>query len=394
MNLHATSAPVRGESTFIARCIRGIEWILAAEIETRIRPEAITLAHRTVRFTICRLPALDDLRFITADDVFLQVGVIDGVDRTRASLARLRELANGLAWDDALLRLGHLQGSAPWMGYSITASALGRRNYNRYEIEDAVAEGAAIALSRLPRTSGGPQQGIPELALRIHLDGAQAVVAARIFETPLHRRNYKVRSCAGTLHPPLAAAMAMIAGLEPGSQVIDPFTGVGTIPIEAKRLQPEATVIGVDIDAARVAGAAENARRAGVRPDFVRADAGRLPCDRGGFTHVISNPPWHRAVAMTGRLAHAPRERERGLARLLQPGGRAVLLLDPHDPLAEGGALGFCLLHRSWLSVFGQYPRLCVLSSGEKVGGAPREAVWSSSLERWYWAADTVEVRC
>lgn len=276
MHIRFSAAP-RGRLELLARCIRGIEWIVAAEAETRLNPGPIALAHREIRFSTATSPSPEALRLATADDVFLIVADVEGIDHTRSSLARLRAVAHELPWAIVLGRLRQLRPDAEWSAFTISASALGKRNFSRYEVEDQVAEGAAAALGLPYRATRSAVHDGPELAIRVHLVGTRATFALRVFDAPLHRRAYKQRSCVGTLHPPLAAAMAMLAGLRPGVRLLDPFAGVGTVAIEARSLQPRANVAGSDIDHARLRDAAINAREAGVAVGFARADAAHLP---------------------------------------------------------------------------------------------------------------------
>ncbi len=380
---------------FLARCIRGIEWIVAAEVETLFDAEPLTLGHREIRFSTRTVPSRQTLQLASADDVFLVVGEGEQIDRHRASLSRLGKLARELPWTIALSDLTRLRAETVWSGFSISASSLGRRNYTRHEIEDHVGEGASAALGLPYRATQSAMLPGPELSIRVHLVGTRATFALRVFDTPLHRREYKQRSCVGTLHPPLAAAMAMVAGMRPNVRLLDPFSGVGTVPIEAYRLQPLTKAVGADIDHARLRDAAVNVRHAGVDVDLARADWANSPWSDGAFSRIVSNVPWGKAVAAQGDLASTPAARDREIARVLDDTGRAVLLVHPEDPLGSGmcDGLPLVLCHRSWLSLFGQHPRLCVLAkkgAGE-YGAIDVDAPWGLSLERRIRDADTVE---
>jgi 23S rRNA G2445 N2-methylase RlmL len=380
---------------FLARCIRGIEWIVAAEVEETLDVDAVSLGHREVRFSMGAVPSAKSLQLASADDAFLVLGEADGVDHTRASLAGLAEAARDLPWMDALSNLRRIRSGVEWSAFTISASFLGRRNYNRYEIEDHVAE-AALAALKLPyrATREDIQPGL-ELSLRVHVVEERATFALRVFDTPLHRRQYKQRSHIGTLHPPLAAAMAMVAGLRPGGTVLDPFAGAGTVAIEAHLLQPSATVVGTDIGHARLVDAGVNVRGARVGADLVVADVIRLPFAYGGFDRVVTNVPWQVTVKAEGDLARSPESRDRELARVLDHGGRAVLLVHEDDPVRLGtaGDLGLALCHRSWLSVSGQHPRLCILAREGAVASGPidSDAPFGRALARNLPRADTVE---
>jgi tRNA (guanine6-N2)-methyltransferase len=380
---------------FLARCIRGIEWIVAAEVEETLDVGAVSLGHREVRFSTGTLPSAKSLQLASADDAFLVLGEAGGVDHTRASLARLTEAARDLPWTDALSNVKRIRPSVEWSAFTISASFLGRRNYNRYEIEDHVAEAAAAALKLPYRATRDDTPAGLELSLRVHVVEGRATFALRVFDTPLHRRRYKQRSHIGTLHPPLAAAMAMVAGLRPGATVLDPFAGAGTVAIESNLLQPSAIVIGTDIDHERLADAGVNARAAGVGAALLVADAVRLPFPYGGFDRVVTNVPWQVAVEVEGDLARSPEARDRELARVLEGGGRAVLLVNEDDPVRLGtaGDLGLALCHRSWLSVSGQHPRLCILAREDAVGAGPidTDAPFGRALARNLPHAGTME---
>jgi 23S rRNA G2445 N2-methylase RlmL len=348
---------------FLARCLHGLEWALAAEIDhLGARPTAV--GHRELRFDDPS-PTAERLKLRVADDVFLFVGDVGGVDKTRAALARLEARSNTIPWRPALRALQAIRPAASWHHLTVVASFLGKRNYNRYELEDSVGPRVASALG-LPFKASRELRSIEQtLTVRLHVVDQQATFALRLFDEPLHRRDYKVRSRPGTLHPPLAAAMAMIAGLRDGAAVLDPFCGIGTIAIESKRLQPTARVWGSDLDDKRLLDAEANARAAGVDVNWVRADAGRLPFERGAFARLVTNPPWGGAVDAAGSLATAgSASLGRGFAAVLADDPRVVVLVDA--PMTDGRRFsveGLELQFEASVSVFGRHPRLLVFGS-------------------------------
>ena len=85
----------------LARTLRGIEWIAAAEIRAALGISEIAYGHRELRFSLPELvPEL--LALGTVDDVFLVAGEIEGITGRRESLARAASLGPDL---DELARL-------------------------------------------------------------------------------------------------------------------------------------------------------------------------------------------------------------------------------------------------------------------------------------------------
>jgi tRNA (guanine6-N2)-methyltransferase len=245
----------------LARTLRGIEWIARDEVCSRLGIAHVELGHRELRFSLPELVP-DLLELGTVDDVFQVLAEVDGVTRRRESLARLASLDLG---------------AAPT--FDVTASFLGKRNYSRFELEDAVA--ASMGGKRVARDGS--------VSLRVHVVGEVATVAARIARRPLHRRAYRVATVPGSVHPPLARALALLAG-EP---FVDPFCGAGTIPIEGALAGLQTR--GSDIHLRAVEAARLNAASARVEVPFEVADAASL----GETNCVVTNPPWGKAVPAT-----------------------------------------------------------------------------------------------
>jgi tRNA (guanine6-N2)-methyltransferase len=283
----------------VARCLRGIEWICAAELAgLGARVEAVE--HRLVACRAALTPAL--LAAGTVDDLFLLALELTDAGRQRTALAALRAQSERAGAAPLVAAVEALRPLPPGASFEVVASFLGRRNYNRFEVERAVGEGLERALGR--RFVAGPlgADEHPPLSWRVHLFDGGGFLGLRLAAGPLHRRPYRLSSLTGTLHPPLARAAAVLAGVGPGDRVLDPFCGAGTMLLEAAAREPAARLLGADVAADAVGAAAANAERAGVRVALVVADAGRLPVPDGGGGALLTNPPWSRRLAPAASL--------------------------------------------------------------------------------------------
>jgi tRNA (guanine6-N2)-methyltransferase len=309
-----------------ARAGRGFEWIAAAEIGLRRGWRVDEVGHRSVFFAADR--ADDALGLRTVDDVYVHCGRIAGLDHTRASLQRLEA---GVAELDLERQPGEGR---------VTASFLGRRNYNRFEIEEVVQLGAGH--------------------WRVHLWDEFADVGLRIADEPLHRRAWKVADRPGTLHPPAAAAVALLGAPAPGDRVLDPFCGAGTIMIEALLLEPGLRAQGADIDPAAVALARENLRRAGVTAEVREADA---TIAEVGTNRLLTNLPWGAASPARGSLA-AFVDR---IPIILDPAGRVAVLAAPETELAAAlDRAGFAVRHQSRVRLSGRVADLVAAGAADE----------------------------
>ena len=324
-----TSAPgcramVASPVPLLARTVRGIEWISAAELTIGHSASRLELGHRFVEFSAPLQPSL--LRAGSVDDIFLLAARFEGVDHRRSALSELTEQAAAVDTAPVLERLAWVRPPAADRRFEVVASFLGRRNYTRFDIERAVGTGLEFASTG--RFVPGPIRGgeHPSLSWRVHLFDKSGFLGLRLAAAPLHRRAYRTRSVEGSLHPPLARAAVLLAGLEAGDLVLDPCCGAGTLPLEASLQQPAARLIGSDLelDAVRIA----RANAAGA-PElwWLVADAALLPLPDGCVETALTNPPWRRQVDLLGLLTDGLDPLWRELARVGCASGRIVVLL-------------------------------------------------------------------
>ena len=314
---------------FLARSIRGLEWLSAAEIRARLGAEITGVGHREVHFELPNIHSgLAELS--TVDDVFLNCGQIDDIDHRRTSLHSLAEKAEKLEFAKTLAEVEKTRLIWYPKRFGVVASFLGRRNYNRFEIETALGGVIANQCNAVMQTLTARDN--TDVSWRIHLQGHQAYVGLRLFSKPLHRRTYKSVSRTGTLYPPIASAMALLVGLWSDTRFLDPFCGVGTIGIEAAKLNSMIQPIASDIDSSVILLAQGNAKLANVPIHFLAADAGKLPFDYRSLDRIACNIPWGQTVECKGTLSSSTMPFWQEAGRILHSGGRAVFLSEAVEP--------------------------------------------------------------
>ncbi len=144
---------------------------------------------------------------------------------------------------------------------------------------------------------------------------------------------YRAEDVPAASHPTIAAALALLGGVEAGDVVWDPFVGSGTELVERARLGPYARLVGTDIEASALRAARANTTAAGLgRLELELADA--LAFDPGPVSLVITNPPLGRRVRRDSGLKNTLVEFFVQAGRRLAPGGRLVWVC-PHPELVR-----------------------------------------------------------
>jgi len=179
-------------------------------------------------------------------------------------------------------------------------------------------------------------------AIEIHPDSAGDWVELRPRLTPDPRFPYRQQDVPAASHPPLAAAMARLAGPFHDEAVWDAFCGSGLELIERARLGGVRSVLGTDLSPAAIEATLANwraARIASVRTNFVQKDFRdflQIPgCSPGSISLLITNPPLGKRVPIPN-LRGLLQELLSLASVALRPGGRMVwvnpLKIKPTDP--------------------------------------------------------------
>jgi len=315
---------------FWARALRGLEWIAAAEISALPGVEDIEQGHRSIFFSCENDSTIRNLRCV--DDVYELWAKLEGLDHTRLSLDKLRQIAVAVHVPEFTQ-----PNSSRYL--KVAASFLGKRNYSRYDLEEALGRPLAARLGLEfvdSRTSAMPST----LRIRLHLVGHHGILGSSLAELPFHRRTWRIHTMPGLLHPPLASAMALLADLHPGQIVYDPFAGTGTVLIEAGLSCQGLLLSGTDVDAGTIAMADDHAKRVGINVSFTVGDSAQLDAPSVRADRVLSNPPWGKTVSAHGFVT--PVEVIKVMVQHLCLNGRLVAVAD------QALALESCLKDIGW----------------------------------------------
>jgi len=247
--------------------------------------------------------------------------------------------------------LGELQRKAaelPWREWlrahvplAVHGTTRGSRVYHTGAIEERIADAIGTALGRKPPTANKDDEVLARVHVRFRDD--VCTVSLDATGTPLHRRGYKLDARKAPLREDLAHALLLASGWQPGTALLDPFCGSGTIAIEAAGLalglppgrlrapalqsyvafdpdvwetvrrerRPAATaapIVGSDRDAGAIEAARANAERAGVAAavtfEHAAVSAQRwLAGDGAPATGIVAtNPPFGVRIAKGGDL--------------------------------------------------------------------------------------------
>jgi tRNA (guanine6-N2)-methyltransferase len=321
--------------------------------------------HREVIFAATR-PASDLLDLRTIDDLFVVAAVVTGIGRRRDSLGRLGAAITRSAVSDATNIASSITGSTPSTQIDVSASFVGKRNFSRFEVEDAVGSVLVqkVGATYHSRASGG-RPPIGTASWRVTIEDDTAIIGLRLASRPLHRRDWKQVSIPGTLHPPVAAAMVALADLRSGDRVLDPCCGAGTLLIEAAHTVPGLTLIGSDTSRPALEAAKANARgQARIR--WSVADAGAIPMPAGAVDRLLVNPPWQRQVDAQSMLSGSLRNLWSQASRVLRPRGVVVALLHDADVAMRQMAVDrWTITDRIPISLFGLHPEILVVRSNQ-----------------------------
>lgn len=335
---------------FFALTTSGLEALSASEIALLPGVQVNAISYRCISAT-CSGSLAPLLALRTVDDAFIHVANWTDIGRPRGSLERLRQLAARLELREAAEYCARLRPIGKSPTFSVSASFVGKRNYTGEEIK-------AVLARELEWTNGWSYRQddrVADLNVRLFLEHEVARVGVRIGKTALHDRWYQQAHIPGALKPPVAAALILLAQAAPGTLVLDPCCGSGTILIEAA-LQG-ASACGGDNSQPALTAARANIAAAGVEISLHCWDACALPLANASVDRVVCNLPWGRQVHVEGTQTMLYEHIIAEMRRVLAPGGHIALLTNAPQ---EVDTYGLRVVQQLEISLFGQRPSILI----------------------------------
>lgn len=153
-----------------------------------------------------------------------------------------------------------------------------------------------------------------------------------------HHQAYDKSLQKGELRPELANILCWLSEPAPRELFLDPFCGSGAIAIQRAKFFPAGLVIASDIEERKVEALKGRIKELGLRKRVVvrRDDALKLERYEDGSIHkIVTDPPWGHFVGLDLPIEEFYRAMLAEFARVLQPGGKLVILTAEALPADE-----------------------------------------------------------
>ncbi len=327
----ATKPPLRG----YVLTAPGLEGLAAEEV-TRLGARVTeTLARFDRRDSIVLVETRDPrvlLRAALAEDVFLALSDVR-IPRGRGAPKAIAHAVTAQTLATAMQVHHALTPKHRGRSFATVARVAGRQTFRREDLDEALGLHVAALLPHWRRTGDHA-----EIELWAHVVGGRALIGLRLSGDDMAQRRDKRAHLPASLKPTVARALVVMSGPRSGEVVLDPMAGAGTILRERADTGRARLVAGGDTDPNALAAARINIGRV---PGLALWDATRLPVRSGSVDAIITNPPYGRQHETASSIERLYRALLRETARVLRPGGRAVVLTGEPEALRRAlpGAL-------------------------------------------------------
>ena len=206
-----------------------------------------------------------------------------------------------------------------------------------------------------------------DVNVRVNLYGDHLIAGIQRTSRSLGNRILRSKALRSSLKPTIAVAMLRLVGAHRGAgSLIDPMCGAGTIPIEARRINPRLEVRASDWDDETVEVARDTIRNHELDVPVERFDARNLgeACP-GRFDYIVTDPPYGVRQARRTSMLHLYESILPSFERALKPGGTIALVVVKYRTfLAALERTALQVTHERLIDLGGLCSRILVVGSG------------------------------
>ncbi len=321
----------RRPTQYYVHTIPGIEGIARDELESRL-PDCSIEGYKTVPerngmvLFSSAVAATNLVQLRVTEDVFVVLARLqeipwgrEGLDHIQRNLGAALSLNHGL---NVLQSVRELRRNRPVTFRTITRVVSSSQPYRRSDVTRAVSR----AVKSRGRQQWKSVESGEDVEIWANLLGRELLVGLRLSDETMRHRDYQKVHLPASLRPSLAAAMIRLTGPGDNDVFLDPMCGTGTLLIERGIAGRHQLLIGGDIDQASLNAARENVGPRHKPRDLLLWDARRMPLADASVDRVASNLPFGKQLGRPRELPALYSDLARELARVMRPGGRAVLL--------------------------------------------------------------------
>lgn len=316
---------------YYAIVVPGLEKVAWSEIQSNFQDiQLIDQGIGRIIFSYQEDPG-DLLRLRSVEDIFVFVREISGLTRSRNSLGSIYGIVKGSDFEFAsrLHKQAHRGKGRKNLTFKVSSNMKGRHNFRRVDAQKAVE------LALVAKYGWRLQHEEPLLEVRIDLEEDKAILGLKLSDEKMSNRTYKIFHLPASLKPTVAYCMAILSEPNPNDVFVDPMCGAGTIPIERAYAGAYKAIFAGDLKEAIVHSAKGNVSESKKSIKMAVWDIFNMPLQNRSVDKVVCNLPFGKKIGSRSKNQMLYNVFFKETARILKPGGKAVLLTTEKELLQE-----------------------------------------------------------
>jgi len=312
---------------YYATNIIGLEDVLWREIQAKLYDvNLIEKKKGRISFTYAGEPK-ELLGIRSAENIYVYVGVISGLSRSRNSLGEIFRHVSNYNLEIPLRIHKELHGGKgkKSLSFRVVSSMTGRHNFRRIDAQLAME-------SALTKKYGWKLTlDSPTIEFRLDLEEDTALIGIRLTDERIKRWKYKVSHVPASLNPSVAYSMVFLSEPNPLDIFVDPLCGAGTIPIERAYFGRYNMIIAGDIQQNSIESAKNNIESSRKKINLIQWDVNFLPIRDRSIDKVVCNLPFGKQTGSQAENKKLYVSFFKEVRRVIRPQGRCVLLSGDHN---------------------------------------------------------------